>query len=252
MCKIMNICKFISRTLLFAVVLSLTTFVSCEEIGGETWKRPDDMSPYIPDSSVVFRGSWSISGSVASFNLEPRVFANFDYWQLKIKSIDYYIDGNLIKTETKEPYSLIYTEPGLAEGRHQLVANVKIEDLVNHREIVISPVNEFEIKPGSQPDSFEGLMYTAGWTKSGNNAYINIDNVGIWSSLVDSGWSLTSVSFCFDNELIDTVYEEPFGITYTAKDLSKGKHYLVIKGKVVNVSNSQELELVSEIEIDMP
>ena len=249
----MNIRKFISRTLLFAVVLSLTTtLVSCEEIGGETWERPDDMSSYIPDYSIVFTGSWGISGSIASFNLEPRVFADFDYWQLKIKSIDYYIDENLIKTDTKEPYSFIHTEPGLAEGRHQLVANVKIEDLVNHREIVISPVKEFEIKPGSQPDSSDGLTYSAGWSKSGNNVYFNIDNVGIWSSLVDSGWALASVSFYFDNELIDTVYEEPFGITYTAKDLSKGKHYFVTKGKVVNVSNSQELELVREIEIDMP
>ena len=96
------------------------------------------------------------------------------------------------------------------------------------------------------------MTYSAGWSKSGNNVYFNIDNVGIWSSLVDSGWALASVSFYFDNELIDTVYEEPFGITYTAKDLSKGKHYFVTKGKVVNVSNSQELELVREIEIDMP
>lgn len=249
----MNIFKFISRILLFAAVLSVTTtLVSCEEIGGETWERSDDLSSYIPDYCITFTGSWSISGSIASFNLEPRIFADFDYWQLKIKSIDYYIDETLIKTDTKEPYSFIYTALELSEGQHRLVAKVKIEDLVNHREIVIFPVKDFEVKPSSQPDSSNGLMYSAGWSKSGNNVYFNIENVGIWSSLVDSGWRLASVSFYIDSELIDTVYEEPFGFAYTAKDLSKGKHIFIIKGKVANVSNAQELELVRKIEIDMP
>lgn len=249
----MHIFKFISRTLLFAVGLSLTTIlVSCEEIENETWERPEDISAYIPDYCVTFSGSWSISGNIASFNLTPSIFADLDYWQLKIKSIDYYIDDVLIKTDTKEPYSFVYTSPILSEGRHQLVAKVNIEDLASHKEYVISPTKEFEIESSSQPDTSNGLIYSASWSKSGNNAYFNIDKVGIWSSLTDSGWTLTSVSFYFDDELINTVYEEPFGISYTARDLSEGKHYFIIKGKIVNASSAQELELVRKIEIDIP
>lgn len=249
----MNIFKFISKTTLIAVVSSLMmVFVSCEEMESEIWERPNDLSSYIPDYSVALNGSWSLSGNTASFNLEPHVFADFDYWQLKIKSIDYYIDDDLIKTDTKEPYSFVYTAPMLSEGRHLLIARVKIEDLVNHKEIVISPTKDFEVKASSQPDASNGLSYSASWSKYGNNAYINIDKVGILSSLSDSGWTLASVSFYLDEELIDTIYEEPFGITYTAKDLGEGKHYFYIKGKVVNTSNSQELELIREIEIDIP
>ncbi len=249
----MNIFKHISKMLLFAVTLPFTTaLVSCEEIGGETWERPDDMSSYIPDCSIMLTGDWSISGSIASFNLKPSIFADFDYWQLKIKSIDYYIDEILIKTDTKEPYSFIYTAPNLSEGQHRLVAKVKIEDLVSHRECTIFSTKNFEVDPSSESDPSNGLIYSANWSRSGNNVYINIDNIDIWSPLVDSGWTLTSVSFYIDTELIDTVYEEPFGITYTAKDLSKGKHHFIIKGKIVNVSIAQELELVREIEIDIP
>jgi len=252
MYKIMNIFNFISRILLFAVVLSLTTLVSCEKIENGAWERPDDMSSYIPDHIITFTGNWNISGNIANFNLEPHTFADFDYWQLKIKSIDYYIDEVLIKTDTKEPYSFIYTVPNLSEGQHQLIAKVKIEDLVNHRELAIFSTKNFEVKPTSQPDSPNGLTYGASWSKSGNNAYFNVSHVDIWSSLVDSGWTLTSVSFYFDNKLINTVHEKPFGITYTAKALSKGKHYFIIKGEVVNASISQEIELVRDIEIDVP
>lgn len=245
--------KLISRMLLFTVVLfSTTILISCEKMEDETWERPDDMLSYIPDYSIIFTGSYSVSGNIASFDLEPRIFADFDYWQLKIKSIAYYIDETFIKTDTKEPYSFVYTVPKLSEGQHQLIAKIKIEDLVNHREYVISPTKDFEVKPYSQSDSSNGLMCSASWSKSGNSVYFNISNVSIWGALIDSGWTLTSVCFFFDNELIDTIYEEPFGIAYTAKDLNKGKHYFIIKGKIVNASNAQELELVREIEIDMP
>lgn len=249
----MNIFKLISKILLFTVVVfSITIAISCEKIEDNTWERPNDMSSYIPDYSIILTGSWSVSGDIANFDLEPRIFADFDYWQLKIKSIDYYIDETFIKTETKEPYSFVYTVPKLSEGQHQLIAKIKIEDLVNHREYVISPTKDFEVKPYSQPDSSNGLMCSASWSKSGNNIHFNINKISIWSSLVDSGWTLTSVRFFFDNELIDTIYEEPFGITYTAKNLNKGKHYFIIKGIIVNASNAQELELVKEIEIDIP
>lgn len=252
--KIMNTFRLISRTIAVYGCVLLTMFlVSCEEIGGAAWERPDDMSPYIPDYCMTFTGSWSISGNTAYFNIEPRVIADFDYWQLEIKSIDYYIDNTLIKTDTEEPYSLVYTAPALSEGRHQLVASVKIENLVNHKEIVVNPTKDFEITSASQPDmpNGQGMTISASWSKSGNNVYFNISNVKIWDSLVDSGWTLTSVNFYFDDELIDTAYEEPFSLTYMARNLYKGMHYLIIQGKVVNTFNSQEVELFKKIEIEI-
>lgn len=246
----MNIFKSISKVVLSVIVLS-SIMVSCEEIENETWERPDDLSSYIPEYCILFTGNWSVSGNLANFNLEPSVFADFDYWQLKIKSIDYYIDETFIKTETQEPFSFTYTTPILTEGKHQLIAKVKIEDLVNHNEIVISPTKDFEVESSSQPDASNGLTYSASWNNSDNNIYFHIDEVGLWSSLIDSGWTLASVSFYFDNNLINTSYEEPFGIAYTAKDLSKGKHYFTIKGKAVNISSSQELELTREIEVEI-
>lgn len=243
-----------SRTIAICGCALLTTaLVSCEEIGGETWERPDDMSPYIPDYCMSFTGSWTVSGNTAYFNLEPRVIADFDYWQLKIKSIDYYIDNTLIKTDTEEPYSFVYMAPALSDGIHQFVAKVKIEDLVNHKEIVVSPTKEFEIASSSQPDTpnGQGMTVSASWSKSGNNVYFNISNVGVWKSLADEGWRLTSVSFYFDEKLMGMAYEEPFSFIYTARDISKGMHYFIIKGKAVNTFNDQEVEMVKKYEIEI-
>ena len=71
------------------------------------------MQPYIPDYCIGTNGSWYVSGSIASFNLEPRVYADFDFWQLEIVSIEYYIDDELVKTDKQEPYSFVYTAVGL-------------------------------------------------------------------------------------------------------------------------------------------
>lgn len=245
--------KTVFRNLLFAITTFCTaTLVSCEKIEGEMWERPDDLSSYIPNYSISLTGSWSVSGNIASFNIEPYVFADFAYWQLRIKSIDYYIDDVLIKTDTQEPYSFNYTAPGLSVGHHQLIANVKLEDLVNHKEILISPTKDFEVEPSSQPDTSDGLLYSASWSQSGNNVYFSIKDIRVWSPLTESGWTLTTVSFYFDDKLIETLYNKPFNFTYAARDLSQGNHYLVLKGKIVNTLNAQEMELTREIEVTIP
>lgn len=242
--------KIVLKTLLFTIAaFCAATLVSCEKIEGEMWERPDDLSSYIPNYSISFTGSWSVSGNIASFNIEPYVFADFDYWQLRIKSIDYYIDDVFIKTDMQEPYSFNYTAPGLSVGHHQLIANVKLEDLVNHKEIVISPAKDFEVESSSQPDTSDGLLYNASWSKSGNNIFFNIEYIRVWSLLTESGWTLTTVSFYFDDNLIETLYNEPFNFTYAARDLSQGNHYFVLKGKIVNTLNAQEMELTREIEV---
>lgn len=249
----MNIIRFISKTLLLAVTCSsMTALVSCEGIEGEIWERPNDLSSYIPDYCVSLTGSWSASGNSASFNIKPSISADFDYWQLRIISIDYYIDDVFIKTETQEPYSFDYTAPGLSAGHHQLIANIKIEDLVNHNEIVVSATKDFEVGSSSGPDTSEGLLYSASYSKSGNIVYFDINDIRIWSPLASSGWILTTVSFYLDDILIETLNEGPFNFAYTARDLSQGNHTLIIKGKIVNTSNAQEMELIGNMEVTIP
>ena len=139
----MQVMKYLLRLIVAAFVMAFL-FVSCED--DESWERPSDMKLYIPDYCIAILGSRSVSGSMASFNLEPRVHADFDFWQLKIVSIDYYIDEELIETDLQEPYAFVYTAEGLSKGIHKLILKVKINDMVSGEDIVISPTIEFEIK----------------------------------------------------------------------------------------------------------
>lgn len=235
-----------------AIMFSTVILSSCKKIEDELWERPDDLSSYIPDISIIFTGNWSITGDLATFDLKPDAFADFDYWQLKIKSIDYYIDETFIKHENKEPYKFAYTIPKLSQGAHRLIAKVVIEDLANHREYVIYPTKEFEVMPFSQSDSSKGFICNVGWSKSGNTINISINNISILSSLVNSGWVLKSVSIYFDNELINTISKEPFNLNYTARNVNNGEHHVIITGDIFNSINNQETALVKKVEIDIP
>lgn len=224
-------------------------FVSCKD--NEGWKRPSDMTPYIPDYCIGTDGSWYVSGSIASFNLEPRVYADFDFWKLKIVSIDYYIDDELVQTDRQEPYSFIYTAVGLDKGTHKLIMKVKIKDLVNGKEIIISPTKQFEIKEDGASGSTGGLSVQVSWSFSGTDATFSISSVGLTQTLIDNNWKLKSVSYYIDEELIETVSEEPFALHYTAKNLKRGKHYLSVIAQISNPVSGKETELSSTHEVSV-
>ena len=130
--------------LIVALFTASTLFFACED--SESWERPSDMTPYIPDYCIGTNGSWYVSGNMARFNFKPHVYADFDFWKLKVVSIDYYIDDELVQTDKQEPYSFIYTAVGLSTGVHKFIMKVKIKDMVSGKDITISPTKEFEVK----------------------------------------------------------------------------------------------------------
>ena len=223
-------------------------FVAC---GDESWERPSDMTPYIPDYCIGTNGSWYVSGSIASFNLEPRVYADFDYWQLQIESIEYYIDNELVQADKQEPYSFVYTVVGLDKGSHKFIMRVKIRDLVNGKEIIISPTKEFEVKEDGTSGDSGGLSMQASWSYSGTDVTFSISSVGLTQPLLDNGWQLNSVSYYLDEEFVETVSKEPFDFHYTAKNLKRGNHYLSVIAKISNPSNGKETELSSTHEVNV-
>lgn len=235
-----------SIAVLFAVSL---LFASCED--KESWERPSDMKPYIPDYCIGTTGNWYVSGSIASFNLEPRVYADFDFWKLKIVSIEYYIDNELVQTDNIEPYSFIYTAVGLDKGVHKLLMKVKIKDLISGKDIMISPTKEFEVKEDGTSGSSAGLSMQVSWSFSGTDVTFSINSVGLTQTLIDNSWKLKTVSYYIDEELAETVSEEPFSFHYTAKNLKRGKHYLSIIAKISNPVNGKETELSSTHEVNV-
>lgn len=245
-----------SKTISEIIVLMLALLVaSCDDLENN-WERPNDLVSFIPSDCVQLIGSFGVSGNIVYFDYTPKFYADFDFWNLKTTSIDYYIDDDLIITETKAPYSFKYNTV-LPKGKHQLKLNVKITDLVNHKEIVIQPTKEFEIttndsssSDGDSDDPFEdGLLMSAHYSYSDNSAYVDINSLELMSILTNSGWSIKEVSYYLDNQLIETVTEKPYDFNYHAVDLKLGTHLLAAKAKITNSINGNELYLINTFEI---
>lgn len=236
--------KIISSHCLQTWLLIMSIFLTaCSN--EESWERPADLSPYIPDYSVGTNGSWYVSGSIASFNLEPRIYADFEYWKLQVKSIEYYIDDELVQTDTKEPYSFIYTAVGLTQGKHKFIMKVRIKDLISGKETIINPTKEFEVTSDASSGSSGGLSTQASWSYSGKNVSFTINSVELTKTLSDNGWVINTVNYYLDDELIEITNEKPYGLHYTAKDLNRGNHYLKIIAKISNSTNRKETELAT-------
>lgn len=230
-------------------------FSACESIEEDNWVRPTDMTPYIPDDCIYWIGNWNVSGNTASFYWELKGYG-LDYWNLRIKSIDYYIDDKFIKSDTQEPFSFEYTTTGLDKGEHKVIMKVKIEDMTNNKEIIITPYKNFEItsdnspNPNPNPNISDKLSVNASWSRSGKNVTFNINSVQLSSSMSEDGWMIESANFYIDENLINTISDAPYVLNYTAKDLSRGDHKFIIKVKAVNAEN-EEMELVYTIDFSV-
>lgn len=245
----MNLFIMSNRSLITQLLTISLFLTACSN--DDSWERPEDLSPYIPDYSVGTNGSWYVSGSIASFNLEPRIYADFEYWKLQVKSIEYYIDEELVQTDTKEPYSFIYTAVGLTLGKHKFMMKVRIKDLVSGKETIISPTKEFDVTSDSSSGSTGGLSMQTTWSYSGKNVSFTIDAVELTKTLSDNGWIINSVSYYLDDELIETTNEKPYSLHYTAKDLKRGKHYLRVMAQINNSTNGKETELATTHEVEV-
>lgn len=257
-------CKYLQKHNFWGIALTLIVmqaFVACEELV-ESWQRPADMSPYVSDDCVLTTGSWSVYGQTAAFNIEVVPFADFDYWQLKMESVDFFIDGGLVAKDGQAPFCFNHTAEGLDVGSHQLLMKVTLKDLVSGRDIVISPVKDFEIgtDDGEQgggnldggdmaPDPEHSLSVSASWSYSGNSVSIIVSSVDLLPHLVDAGWKLLSVDFFIDDNSIGAVSVTPYSFKKTVGGLSRGTHYFKIKAKAVNSVNGEERELTSTSEL---
>ncbi len=243
----MNMNKYISSLKKLICVLSfIPFFIACDD--DNNWERPEDMTSFIPEYSIGTIGSKFVSGNIATFNLEPHVYADFDFWKLKIRKIEFYIDDELVETKTETPFAFQYSAVGLSKGKHKLIMKVFIEDLTNSKTIIIAPFEEFEIV---SDDTNSGLSSQFSYSMSGKDVKFSINSIEVSEMLSANGWSIKTVDFYLDDKQIGTQSIAPFSFSYTAKDLNKGDHFLTIKANMYNQQNGKETELKSNHTINI-
>jgi hypothetical protein len=150
------------------------------------------------------------SGSSGTITLSANASDN-----IGVIKTEFYIDSNLVGTDTSAPYSMSYNSSSLSNGSHSLVA--KAYDAANN--VGTSSAISFTISnviPDTTPPSVSA-------SESGTSGTITLsssasDNVGV-----------TKVEFYVDGLLKGTDTTAPYSLALNSTTLSNGSHSLVAK-----------------------
>ena len=239
---------FIVTILLGIFLFSLN---SCEK-EESNWNRPTDISPYVPSDIIGLSGGFGCDGTYVDISYTISFWNRLDFWQLKVNSIEYYIDDELIESQEEEPYSIIYHGKNLSEGKHKFTIRANFTDLCSNKKFSVDKIKEFDIiAPNVQVDQSKVNLYTTySMTTSSNSIWFNLQEVILSSELKNANWNITSVTYYLDEEKIGESSTEPFSFTYSA-ELSLGKHYIKLTANIHNSTTNQNetVERIIEAEI---
>ena len=106
----------------------------------------------IPSYALPLRysGTWSgINGQyTVSWKVSPIILPDLEYWELEIKQVDYYIDGEFKHTATVSPYEFEYKASGLSAGRHYIRAVYRL-GRQGHDDITVESTREIVLGSGA-------------------------------------------------------------------------------------------------------
>ena len=108
--------------LLFCLMV-IIGIVSCYkevELEFEDVELEGDISKYVPND-VYDLGVRNVDaeGGVTYLQIEPTAYANFGMWGLKVKKMDFLVDGQLVSSFNKSPYICNYKDTDMKNGTHE-------------------------------------------------------------------------------------------------------------------------------------
>lgn len=221
---------FIKKSLICFLLLVLN---SCNE--DTLWDRPTDMCNYVPNECIVVTGNCDISNNSANFHYLISLCGNLDFWQLEVKSVDFYIDDDLIDSKAKSPYNFNYRAIYLDKGIHLFTVRVNFIDLYANNEFFVEKTENIEITSEESPiDDKENNILSSHTIKiSGSSVDISIREVLLSNKLSLANWQIDSMEYYLDDELIGNSNDTPFAFTYSAV-LQRGEHKFKLHANINN------------------
>lgn len=203
----------------------LITTMSCEE-DYSNMSLPDNLP--IPSYACIlsFSGSTSSNGTTAdvSWKFEPLFLADFDFWKLSIKQVDYYLDDIHQYTATASPYTFRYTASNIPCGTHTVRAVYTITPK-NHNNIIIENSKSITVGTDGQGQYLIGNFWVDFdfYIKKGEPLVVTPHIVKEQSA---PECRIKKVEYSWNGMLIATKTSEPFSLNYPIDEQEGTCHQL--------------------------
>lgn len=192
---------------LLLLIVTMAILVSCDDI------KDEEHEPYdvvIPSSAYSFTISSSSDETSTTVYAMPNFTANFDSLGLKVKEVKYYIDQNLVSTETTNPFYLDYTTDLMASGTHSFRADFTVGG-TGFKDATASYSSEFDVSNNNSASTSPRFNIDFDrYVLPGNAVNFSV-------TLIDKynvGYTIDEINIYWASTLIGTGYESPYTLSY--------------------------------------
>lgn len=226
--------------LLFALI---TACYSCIDSHDEFPDLEHAAKPHMFSLSIE---NYNFSNDIVSFKAQVSTSINLDFWDLKISTVEYYVDGEYYTSSNTQPYSIYYQTDKWTYGEgHELKARIMIDNPNgNPFTIEISKsINVMHNGVSGEPEqnyNFD-LWVDTNYATTGDVFKME----AIITDEMTSNVNLKSITFRWDDEEI-VLTKAPYVFTRKITELPGTEHYVSAEA-VYTVGNSTQKHTYSYI-----
>lgn len=208
--------------ILTIVVFSMTSCLSDE---GE-FKLTGNIEQYIPKESYSLEHSVNKKDDGISYiTFTPKLNEKFAYWGLNLRQVEYYEDGELLKTVDGSLGELSCKISDIGIGRHEILAKMTIQG-EECDDVVLEDSYDFSISSQGYVSQVRGDFYIDyNYVTTGETLQITPYLLAERSS---KDCKIEKVVYYWDGDSIDTKNSSPFSLNFQVNDAEGSEHKLHI------------------------
>lgn len=188
----------ILRVVLFATIIF---FSSCNDENAGEYKLTGDISSFIPDDAY----NLSVTRSDVYISYAPYLSENFEVWGLKIRKVDYYVDGKMYSSTESKPFDILLKKSDFENGQHSLKAKMHIVgDYCD--ETILEVSDDFYGETTDDSNYFDCYI---DYNKVENGELLVVEPL-LNAERSSPGTKIDKVDYYWDGQLAETATKAPF------------------------------------------
>lgn len=199
--------KYIPQTFSIVCLILMLAFSSCDDENVGEFKLTGNIEKLIPSEAYDLKIDRSTASDGEKYLIySPYMSSNFEKFGLKVKKVDYYVDGELFESATSEPFDLMLKLSILYEGKHSLLAKILVVGEYCD-DVTLEVSDDFVVSESGTTSSYVDFYIDSNHVEDGGILYVNpILN----EQRSSPGTKIKEIKYYWDGKLVETKNKAPY------------------------------------------
>ncbi len=226
--------KYIPQAFNIICLMLMLSFSSCDDENVGEFKLTGNIEQLIPSEGYDLEVTQATASDGEKYlNYSPYLDSNFEKFGLKVKKVDYYIDGELFESATSEPFDLMLKLSTLYEGKHSLLAKILVVGEYCD-DVTLEVTDDFVVSASGNTSGYVDFYIDCNHVEDGGILYVNpILN----EQRSSPGTKIEEIKYYWDEKLVETKTKAPFVWNTQVVSADSEPHTWSISIKYTNANN---------------